>query len=100
MAADNTSGFNCRDAVGAGPKRWSAHAYGLAIDVNTVENPYLDGDRVLPPAGRAYLDRARARPGMAVPGGRLVDASAAVGWQWGGRWATAPDYQHFSASGG
>jgi len=39
MAADNTSGFNCRYAVATGPKRWSAHAYGEAIDVNTVENP-------------------------------------------------------------
>ena len=43
MAADNTSGFNCRYAVAAGPKRWSAHAYGKAIDVNTVENPYVQG---------------------------------------------------------
>ena len=46
-----------------GPKRWSAHAYGEAIDVNTVENPYLDGGRVIPPAGRAFTDRSRAGPG-------------------------------------
>ena len=60
MAADNTSAFNCRYAVAAGPKRWSVHAYGEAIDVNTVENPYLEGGRVLPPAGRAYVDRRRS----------------------------------------
>ena len=42
-AADNTSAFNCRYAVAAGPKRWSVHAYGEAIDVNDVENPYLEG---------------------------------------------------------
>jgi len=100
MAADNTSAFNCRYAVASGPKRWSVHAYGEAIDVNTVENPYLEGGRVLPPAGRAYRDRSRYRRGMAVPGGVLVRAFAAVGWQWGGRWAASPDYQHFSRSGG
>jgi hypothetical protein len=37
---------------------------------------------------------------MAVPGGTLVSAFASVGWQWGGRWAASPDYQHFSAGGG
>jgi hypothetical protein len=100
MAADNTSAFNCRYAVASGPKRWSVHAYGEAIDVNPVENPYLEGRHVLPPAGRRYLDRSRARPGMAVPGGELVDTFAAVGWQWGGRWSDTPDYQHFSATGG
>jgi hypothetical protein len=100
MAADNTSGFNCRPVVAPGPKRWSVHAYGEAIDVNTVENPYVEGGRVLPPAGHAYADRGTVRPGMAEPGGTLVRAFAAVGWQWGGRWSGSPDYQHFSATGG
>jgi hypothetical protein len=99
LAADNTSGFNCRYAIAPGPKRWSSHAYGLAIDVNPVENPYLDRGLVRPPAGRRYLDRSRVRPGMAVSGGVLVRAFAAVGWSWGGRWSS-PDYQHFSATGG
>lgn len=100
LAADNTAAFNCRYAVAAGPKRWSVHAYGLAIDVNPVENPYLEGGRVHPRAGRAYLDRSRYRAGMAVRGGLLVNAFASVGWRWGGRWAGSPDYQHFSAAGG
>jgi hypothetical protein len=100
LAADNTAGFNCRYAVGPGPRRWSTHAYGLAIDVNPVENPYLEGGRVHPRAGRAYLDRSKFRPGMAVRGRVLVRAFAAVGWQWGGRWRGTPDYQHFSATGG
>jgi hypothetical protein len=99
-AADNTSAFNCRGAVAAGPVRWSAHAYGTAIDVNDVENPYVVGGRVIPPAGAAFRDRARARPGMAVRGGVLVRAFASIGWLWGGRWAASPDYQHFSQSGG
>jgi hypothetical protein len=96
MAADNTSAFNCRYAVAPGTKRWSAHAYGRAIDVNPVENPYFEGGRVLPPGGARYADRGRRRPGMAE--GPLVAAFAAAGWGWGGRWSS-PDYQHFSADG-
>ena len=97
MAADNTSGFNCRFV--SGTRRWSQHAYGEAIDVNPVENPYLQGSRVSPPAGRRYLDRSRARPGMAVDGGVLVGAFESVGWEWGGRWSGSRDYQHFSTTG-
>ena len=100
MAADNTSAFNCRYASALGPKRWSAHAYGEAIDVNTIENPYVQGSYVSPPAGRPYMDRANVRRGMAVEGGILVRAFVAAGWQWGGRWSATPDYQHFSRSGG
>lgn len=99
MAADNTSAFNCRRAVAGGAPTWSEHAYGRAIDVNPVENPYLFDRRVLPPAGSAYLDRANRRPGMAVPDGILVTAFAAAGWSWGGARRSNPDYQHFSTSG-
>jgi hypothetical protein len=99
MAADNTSGFNCRRAVGSTTGAWSLHAYGLAIDVNPIENPYLTHGRVLPPAGRRYLDRTRLRPGMAVAGGILVRSFESRGWNWGGRWTRTPDYQHFSTTG-
>ena len=94
MAADNTSGFNCR-FVG-GTSRWSMHAYGEAIDVNPVENPYIQGSRYSPPAGRPYVVRTPYRLGMAVPGGELVRAFASVGWKWG---AAFGDYQHFSTTG-
>jgi D-alanyl-D-alanine carboxypeptidase len=100
LAADNTAAFNCRYVIGPGARRWSVHAYGEAIDVNPVENPYLEGGRVHPRAGRAYLDRSKVRRGMAVRGGLLVRAFAAVGWRWGGRWPGSPDYQHFSSTGG
>jgi hypothetical protein len=99
MAADNTSGFNCRAAVAPGPKSWSMHAYGEAVDVNTVENPYLEGGHVMPPNAKAYADRSNVRPGMAVEGGILVRAFARVGWGWGGSWPGSPDYQHFSTNG-
>ena len=100
MAVDNTSAFNCRKAVTTGPAAWSAHAYGEAIDVNTIENPYIEDGKVLPSAGAAFVKRTPYRPGMAVAGGELVKAFAAVGWLWGGRWTGSPDYQHFSSTGG
>jgi hypothetical protein len=99
MAADNTSAFNCRKAVAEGTPSWSEHAFGRAIDVNPVENPYVFGARVLPPAGRAHLDRTAYRPGYAVAGGVLVAAFAQAGWKWGGARRSNPDYQHFSTSG-
>jgi len=97
MAADNTSGFNCRTV--AGSTTWSRHAYGRAVDVNPVENPYVRGDRFDPPAGRAYADRGDVRPGMLVEGGAVVDAVDRLGWGWGGRWSSGQDHQHLSSDG-
>jgi hypothetical protein len=96
MAADNTSAFNCRYAVADGPKRWSLHAYGEAIDIDTIENPYTLDGRVYPPAGKPYTNRSNVRPGMIVPGSAPVRAFSSVGWGWGARFR---DYQHFSSSG-
>lgn len=98
MAANNTSAYNCR-AV-AGGTGWSEHAYGTALDVNPVQNPYVRGSTVEPPAGRGYLDRGDVRPGMVVGQDVVVRAFASVGWAWGGDFRTLKDYQHFSASGG
>lgn len=98
IEADNTSAFNCRPATGS--SRWSNHAYGLAIDINPIENPYVSGGRTSHPASRPYLDRSRVRPGMALAGGPLVDAFEGRGWSWGGRWSGTLDYQHFSQNGG
>jgi D-alanyl-D-alanine carboxypeptidase len=98
IEADNTSSFNCRAATGS--THWSEHAYGHAIDVDPIENPYVDGGQTSHAASRPYLDRSRHRPGMAYPGGVLVRAFASVGWGWGGSWSgSVHDYQHFSVSG-
>jgi hypothetical protein len=99
MAADNTSGFNCRAAVSNGPKTWSMHAFGEAIDINTVENPYTLDGTVRPPSGKPYTDRSNVRPGMVVRGSAPTRAFSAVGWGWGGNWSSSPDYQHFSSNG-
>lgn len=98
MAADNTSAFNCRFVAGS-PGVWSEHAYGRAIDVNPIENPYVSGSHVSPPAGAPFADRARHRRGMIHRHGPVVRAFAAAGWEWGGNWSGVNDYQHFSASG-
>ncbi|MFJ3922162.1 M15 family metallopeptidase [Streptomyces sp. NPDC090022] len=99
MADDNTSAFNCRPVVGD-PGKLSRHAWGDAVDINPVENPYVDvSGTVHPPAGRDYLRREPVRLGMIDGGGVVVRAFGAVGWYWGGRWSN-PDYQHFSASSG
>jgi hypothetical protein len=99
MAHDNTSAFNCRLAVTNGPKSWSEHAYGEAVDIDTFENPYnLDG-KVLPPGATQYADRSVHRRGMIFGDGPVVAAFDSVGWGWGGRWSGSPDYQHFSVNG-
>ena len=98
IEADNTSAFNCRFVDGT--TRYSEHAYGRAIDVNPIENPYVTRAGATAHAdSRPYVRRAPFRPGMAVAGHALVRAFDAVGWGWGGRWTGARDYQHFSASG-
>jgi hypothetical protein len=98
MAADNTSGFNCR-RVGGPSSPWSQHAYGRAIDVNPVENPYVAGSYVSPPAGAGYVDRSRHAKGMIHAGDATVRAFAARDWKWGGYWTYPKDYQHFSRNG-
>ncbi|HEY2715381.1 MAG TPA: M15 family metallopeptidase [Solirubrobacterales bacterium] len=98
MEADNTSAFNCRFV--AGTDHWSEHAYGRAIDVNPVENPYADGQGYVSPSqGAPFADRSRHAKGLIHRRGPVVAAFAAVGWGWGGSWEWPKDYQHFSASG-
>lgn len=97
MAADNTSAFNCRAITGG--TGWSEHAYGRAIDVNPVENPYVVvGGHVAPPAGKAFADRHQA-PGVITAGDVVVRAFGGEGWRWGGSWTNPIDYQHFSTTG-
>jgi len=94
---NNTAAFVCRPAVGAGS--WSAHAYGLAVDINPFMNPYSRGDVVLPELASSYLRRDWRRPGMIGPDSPAVREFARIGWSWGGAWRGLKDYQHFSATG-
>jgi D-alanyl-D-alanine carboxypeptidase len=77
---------------------WSNHAYGLAIDLNPIRNPYTCGGRVFHPTSKPYLDRSPLRRGMVTP--EVVRAFRSIGWGWGGEWAgSTKDYTHFSESG-
>lgn len=96
MAANNTSAFNCR-AVTDGTS-WSRHSYGRAIDINPVQNPYVRCSGTFEPPGSADYVRDRSpRQGVITDGDAVVQAFAAIGWRWGGRWTcpSAVDYQHF-----
>lgn len=95
---NNTSSFNHRSV--AGTSTISMHAYGLAIDLNPVQNPFIEiirGKRdISPKAGAAYLNRKDQRPGMADS---AVDVFAEHGFLvWGGEWRNQIDYQHFQVS--
>ena len=94
---NNTAGLVCR--ASRGTTVWSAHAYGLAIDVNPFLNPYHKGDLVLPERASAYLDRSRTQPGIIHAGDVVVREFARIGWSWGGSWSSLKDYQHFTATG-
>jgi hypothetical protein len=101
---DVTASFECRQAVpspcagGSGTGHWSEHAYGEAVDVNPVENPYVGCGMTRDHKALSYLDRSRVRPGMVTAA--VVAAFYAVGWGWGGSWTgSTKDYMHFSATG-
>jgi hypothetical protein len=101
---DVSGSFECREAVpspctgGRGTGSWSMHAFGLAVDLNPVENPYVGCGQSRDPAARQYRDRSRHRRGMVTP--RVVAAFRSIGWGWGGSWTgNTKDYMHFSSSG-
>lgn len=98
IQADNTSSFNCRDATGS--STWSEHAYGLAVDLDPCENPYVYANGYeAHKRCRKYVDRSLQDPGIIHAGDPVVLAFASVGWGWGGIWPGDRDYQHFSANG-
>jgi hypothetical protein len=95
MADNNTSSFN--DRLVSGGNSLSMHAYGLAIDLNPEQNPFIQKTgtkaEISPKGGENYLDRTNSRPGMAEP---VVDLFADNGFSiWGGDWHSPVDYQHF-----
>ena len=102
--ADVTGVFHCRQSVpspctgGTRSGHWSNHAYGYAVDLNPVENPYVGCGRVRDPRTEPYIDRSRLRKGMVTPA--VVEAFRSIGWGWGGDWSHGTkDYMHFSVNG-
>jgi hypothetical protein len=101
---DLSGSFECRQAVpspctgGRGTGTWSMHAYGLAVDLNPVENPYVGCGQSRDPAAKRYRDRSIHRRGMVTR--RAIAAFRSIGWGWGGSWTgNTKDYMHFSSSG-
>jgi D-alanyl-D-alanine carboxypeptidase-like protein len=100
---DATGSFECRRAVPSpcnpsGQTNWSNHAYGLAVDINPRENPYVGCGQSYNKTAQRYRDRSVHRPGMVTP--RAIQAFASVGWGWGGSWSgNTKDYMHFSHNG-
>ena len=101
---DISYSLSCRQAVpspcsgGTGTGTWSMHAYGEAVDINPVENPYVGCGMTRDKTALAYLDRSRVRRGMVTPA--VLRAFGSVGWGWGGSWSgSTKDYMHFSANG-
>ena len=103
---DITASFECRQAssspctgaANSGTGSWSEHAYGEAVDLNPVENPYVGCGMTRDKMSLSYLDRTRVRRGMVTPA--VVRVFGSVGWGWGGSWSgSTKDYMHFSATG-
>jgi poly-gamma-glutamate synthesis protein (capsule biosynthesis protein) len=100
IEADNTSAFNCRPVTGG--KRWSNHAYGRAIDLNPIENPYISrSGRIAHKASLPYRVRRHKNPfrpqdqALIAPHAPIVRIFKSRGWRWGGEWHSVKDYQHF-----
>ena len=96
MEADNTSCFNCRKVDGM--SRWSAHAYGMAVDINPLENPWVRGSRVKPQSAAQYADRSRDFPHKLTTEDPAVRLFRSKGFTWGGSWRSVKDWQHFEKS--
>jgi len=108
MVNNNTSCHNLRPV--AGGKIHSLHAYGTAIDINPINNPFIDIScedslgisRIAPIAGTKYLNRMENRLGKSNRKGmaeEVVGIFAKNGFYWwGGYWDCPIDYQHFQIS--
>ena len=99
MEANNSSGFNCRYIEGT--TIYSMHSYGMAIDINPVQNPFIlyqeGNERVLPESGRNYLDRNKLVKGMITPD--VVNIFKKNDFSvWGGEWESMKDWHHFQVS--
>jgi len=99
IEADNTSAFNCRNATGS--KHWSKHSYGKAIDINSIENPYISRKgHISHKASLKYRKRVHCKHTLAdkaviLKRDEITKLFKRHGWKWGGDWPAVKDYQHF-----
>lgn len=91
---DNTTdSFSCRYVTDQ-PGIMSQHSYGRAIDINPLLNPYVKGCLIVPAKARKHIDRIRPEKGKIIPNSAVTAIFAKYGWDWGGNWHDAKDYQH------
>lgn len=93
MSDNNTSAFNYR--VVQNSKTLSLHAFGLAIDINPLNNPYIKGNTISPANARSYIDRNLKLPEMIYHKDLAYKVFTEYGWKWGGDYKSLKDYQHF-----
>lgn len=112
---NNSASFHCRPIKDT--TLFSIHAYGLAIDINPKQNPYViiqDPDSqivkdrkpqesnivlVQPVEGAYYLNRSNKRAGMITPDDEVVKLFYNNGFTiWGGNWNFPLDTMHFQAT--
>ena len=97
MRDNNSSAFNFRYISYS--TKLSKHALGLAVDINTLYNPYVkyvDGRRNVEPANaEKYTDRSIEFPHKIDHDDLCYKVFAEHGFEWGGDWEHAKDYQHF-----
>jgi poly-gamma-glutamate synthesis protein (capsule biosynthesis protein) len=103
IEADNTSAFNCRHLTG-NKKKWSNHAYGKAIDINPIENPYVSrkgtsvhkaSSEFVPPFRKHKNTSSPFDHAMLLKKDPTVKLFKDFGWHWGGDWKYIKDFQHF-----
>ena len=97
IEADNTSALNCRKVTSSKTK-WSKHAYGKAIDINPIENPYISrSGKISHKKSQRYRTREPNRhKALLYKDSKAVKIFKKYGWRWGGDWNSIKDYQHFS----
>ena len=93
MAANNTSCFNYRNKTSG--SSLSAHAMGMAVDVNPLQNPYVKGGIVEPESAAEFADRSLDFPHKITEEDLCCKLFRERGFQWGGSWNSVKDYQHF-----
>lgn len=98
MRDNNSSCFNFRFI--SHTHKVSKHGMGMAIDINTLYNPYhrklRNGKEIIEPAtGKAYLDRSKTFDYKIVKGDLCYRLFTEAGFKWGGDWIRSKDYQHF-----
>lgn len=97
MRDNNSSAFNFRYISYS--TTLSKHAMGLAVDINTLYNPYIkqvDGRLNIEPANAVqYVDRNRQFPHKIDHDDLCYKLFIKHGFEWGGDWEDSKDYQHF-----